>query len=243
MFSGKNVVVTGGSSGIGYAIAKKLISSGAKVLITGRNEEKLQKASKDLGENCIYLRHDISDISDMKNAFQEMLRLLGGRVDGLVNNAGTGSRLEYPDIDEAEWDRLMSVHLKGPYFLTQLVYKQMILQGSGNIVMIISNAALMGYVKPYGVMKTGLGCLTQGLAIDGVTHGIRCNAVAPGNTISSIHKNFEKNPTGNLSLERVRDGRWHLAEEIAEVTCFLLSDRSICLNGQIFACDGGDTVR
>lgn len=243
LFLGKNVVVTGGSSGIGYAIAKKLVSSGAKVLITGRNEEKLKKASEEIGENCLYLRHNISDINVMEDNFQYMLQLLGGRVDGLVNNAGMGGRLEYRDIDEEEWDRMMSVHLKGPYFLTQLVYKQMISQGNGSIVMTLSNAALMGYVRPYGVMKTGLGCLTQGLAKVGAAYGIRCNAVAPGYTISSINKEFEKDPARNLAKESVRDGRWHLAEEVAEVVSFLLSERSICLNGQILACDGGDTVR
>lgn len=243
IFSEKNVVVTGGSSGIGYAIAKKLVSSGARVLITGRDEEKLKKAVGELGENCIYLRHDMSDIKGMENGFQEMLRLLGGRVDGLVNNAGTGSRLEYPNIDEEEWDRLMGVHLKGPYFLSQLAYKQMLSQGGGSIVMTLSNAVLAGGVKPYEIMKTGLRCFVEGLAKVGAVAGIRCNAVAPGYTISSIHKEFEKDAIGNLAKEGVRDGRWHLAEEVAEVVGFLLSDRSICLNGQIVACDSGDKVR
>lgn len=236
-------MITGGSSGIGYAIAKKLVSSGAKVLITGRNEDKLKIASEEIGENCIYLRHDMSDIKGMEKGFREMLRLLGGRVDGLVSNAGIGSRLEYPYIDEEEWDRLMGVHLKGPYFLSQLTYKQMLSQGGGSIVMTLSNAALTGGVKPYEVMKTGLRCFVEGLAKVGAADGIRCNAVAPGYTISSIHKEFEKDVVGNMAREGVRDGRWHLAEEVAEVVSFLLSDRSICLNGQIFACDGGDKVR
>ena len=109
--------------------------------------------------------------------------------------------------------------------------------------MTLSNAALAGGVKPYEVMKTGLRCFVEGLAKIGAAYGIRCNAVAPGYTISSIHKEFEKDPVGNLAKGDVRDGRWHLAEEIAEVVSFLLSDRAICLNGQILACDGGNMVR
>ena len=242
MLLDKNIVITGGGSGIGYAIAKRCISMGAKVLITGRNANKLENAAKELGNNCKFLVHDVGDISQLEKAVSQIINIFDGRIDALVNNAGISNGKKFDEVTEEDWNTLVNVLLKGPYFLTQRVYQEMLGQKSGNIVMISSNGGVIGHTKPYGILKAGINNFVCGLAKEGARYGIRCNGVAPGYTISSIQKEFELNTEGNLYKPDVIDSRWHLAEEMAEVVCFLLSERSVCLNGQVLVCDGGDTL-
>lgn len=240
---GKTVLITGGGSGIGYAIAEKCIKCGAKVIITGRNKEKLEKAVNKLGTNSYYIVNDISQISNLPNLLEEAIGYTG-KIDALVNNAGIPTATyDVNLVDENLYNRVMNTNLKAVYFLTNLFYKYLCDNKiHGSIVMIASNGGIKRQANPYGISKAAVVHYGLGLAKESIKKQIRCNIIAPGYTISSIAPEFQRDKEANLHKWDVTDGRWHLAEEIAEVVEFLLSDRSMCLNGQILECDGGDSI-
>lgn len=240
---GKTILITGGSSGIGYAIAEKCIKCGARVIITGRNKEKLQKAVEDLGEECHYLVNDISKIESLSELLEEAVKYTG-KLDALVNNAGIPTTTyDVNLVDELLWNRVMNTNLKGVYFMTNLFYKYLCENNiHGSIIMIASNGGIKRQANPYGISKAAVIHYGLGLAKESIKKQIRCNIIAPGYTISSIAPEFKLNKAGNLHKQDVADSRWHLAEEIAEVVAFLLSNSSLCLNGQVLECDGGDSI-
>ncbi len=247
LLDGKNVVITGGSSGIGFATAKKCLMSGANVVITGRNRKKLDDAVEKLRKfgNVYSVQQDVTDIESMNSKIQEMLSCLNGRVDCLVNNAGIAINHNYYDVSLADYDQIFNTCLKGPYFLTREIYKKMVADNvKGSIVMVSSNGAIIGHTIPYGIAKAGINNYCEGLAKDGINHGIRCNAVMPTYTTTSIMDEFKEiDVNGNMYKPYIKGNRWHRPEEIAELIAFLLSDNSNCVTGQLIACDSGNTVR
>lgn len=243
--SGKNILITGGSSGIGYAIAKRCLDSGAKVLITGRNEERLFKAKEELGENCSCLQWDVSEVKLISQKLDACESLLGGEIDCLVNNAGADERREFFEIDEEFFDKIMGVHVKGVYFLTQEVVKRMQSRKiQGNICMITSQSGLINDFRPYNLAKAAINNYVKGVAKYGMKNGkIRCNAVAPGVVSTNLYKDFaERRESGNSYADYLPDKRFKRAEEIAEMVLFCLSDVSKSMTGQILVCDGGKTI-
>ena len=167
MLEGKSVLVTGGSSGIGFAIACKCINSGATVVITGRNEIKLREAVESINSpKCQYLVWDISKVKDCHKQINKCKELMGGEIDVLVNNAGVAPSKFFGDIDELEWDRIYDTNLKGNYFLTQEIVKQWrCLQYSGykKILNISSQGGFVGATYPYRMTKWDVRGLTEGL--------------------------------------------------------------------------------
>ena len=248
IFTNKVALVTGGSSGIGYATAKLLLASGADVIITGRDIRKLTEAKENLGEKCHIGQFDISDIKEMEIQIDKLYDRFS-RIDYLVANAGVGSNISnFNEVDEQEWERIVSVHMKGNYFIIRKIYNKMCsLNMTGNIVAVSSNGSFCGHLIPYGMAKAGLNNFIQGLAKISIENGIRCNAVAPGYTATNIFasRGLYDNLTadGDLYKGDIRGKRFHRPEEIAQVICFLLSDSSSCINGQVIACDSGDSVR
>lgn len=247
MLENKNVIVTGGSNGIGYAIARKCLMSGANVVITGRSLKKLNKAEEKLLElgQVSTVQHDVTNLDVLSAKIEEILSHFNGRVDCLVNNAGIAIDHSYSDVTEEEYDRIFNTCLKGPWFLTRSIFQRMVSEGiKGSIVMISSNGAIIGHTIPYGIAKAGLNNYCEGLAKEGSPYGIRCNAVMPGYTATSIMEDFQKvDVNGNMYKPYIRGSRWHRPEEVAELVAFLLSDNSMCVTGQLIACDSGDTVR
>ena len=247
VFENKIILITGGSSGIGYATAKLCIQSGATVIVTGRSLDKLKKAQRELGEKCFISQFDVADIARM-NAEIDRIWNKFGRIDHFVSNAGLSTlKRTFDGVDEEEWERIISVHMKGNYFIMRNVFQKMVSHGiCGNIVAVSSNGSFTGHLIPYGMAKAGLNNFVAGLAKVSISHGIRCNAVAPGYTVTKIFEERGMFPgldaKDNLYKGDIRGNRFHLPEEIAEVILFLLSDRSSCINGQVIVCDSGDTV-
>ncbi|MCM1170962.1 MAG: SDR family oxidoreductase [Clostridium sp.] len=240
VLKGRNIIVTGGSSGIGFAIAQKCVECGAKVVIVGRNEQKLQNAVERIGENCKYVVRDLSEVRNMNKMLDEAEKIFGQMPDSLVNNAGTYLQKKELNYTEIDFDQTIATNLKGVYFLTNQFVDKCLCNGiKGNIVMMISNRGLMGDVHPYGISKAGLINYTCGLGRELIKKGIRINGVAPGMVASNINNIDTK---GNL-YNNTRGGRVLLPEEIAEVVAFLLSDASKCINGAVIPCDEGDCLR
>ena len=235
---GKRIVVTGGSRGIGKAIANKLIKEGAQVIITGRNEESLKKCSEELG--CKYMVLDMLDISSFDSFINNAVSKLGG-LDCLVNNAGVSlHEKSFFDVTEETFDVQVNTNFKGPLFLTQAFLKELRSNNrSGNVLFISSETGITMDIRPYGYTKAAINSMVQGLAYVLAKDNIRVNAIAPGITATEM-TGFSAEE--NLYCQSNMNDRVYLPEEVAETACFLLSDVSGCISGQIIACNNGRSI-
>lgn len=245
LFENKNVIILGGSSGIGYAIARKCLVEGAKVLVTARNEDKLKRAVATLKEECNSreLEGLVWDITNVKNCIEktaEAIRIMGGKIDCLVNSAGITSPKNIDNCTPEEWDQVFNTNLKGLFFATQAFIDFFRKQNTGgNIVMIASQAGLNAQSRPYALSKAALIHLSMGLAKELLQYQIRVNAIAPGPTISEMCR---MDPQGDLRSGG-RGKRIILPEEVAETAIFLMSDASKCITGEVIACNEGNSIR
>lgn len=239
MLKNKTVFITGGSSGIGREIAMKAVSYGAKVIIAGRNEEKLREVSEKLGG----VQYVVSDLKDdiEKDFFENLESIIGSKITCLVNNAGIYVDYSSLNYSTGDFDRVFTTNVKAPFFLSQEYVRYCIKkQIKGNIVFTSSNRSLMGDDGPYGMSKAAINNLIEGFAREHICDGIRINGVAPGMTASAIN-GIDVN--GNMSSSSVKGNRVIHPLEIAEIVCFLLSDVSQCITGAIIPCDNGDRLR
>lgn len=235
---GKHIIITGGTKGIGLAIAKKCFSEGGQVLITGRNETFLKSVADKYGFK--YLKLDVTQVETFAAFINKAEELLGG-MDCLVNNAGIS--LHEPtffDVTPETFDMQMATNLRGCFFLTQYFTKMLLQKGkSGNILFISSETGETADIRPYGFTKAAMNSMVQGLASLFVSNGIRVNAVAPGITASDM---TGYRVDGNLYLSVNSIERVYLPEEVAETAGFLLSDASGCISGQVIVCNNGKTI-
>lgn len=236
--SGKKIIVTGGGKGLGAAMATKFVSEGASVLISGRNEKNLKEKAEQIG--CQYLTLDVQKTDSLDKFIHDADRLLGG-VDCLVNNAGIS--LHEPtffDVTPETFDAQIATNLRGGFFLTQSFTKLLLREKrKGNVLFVSSETGETVDIRPYGFTKAAINSMVQGLACLFVKDGIRVNAVAPGITASDM---TGLKADGNLFLEYNATNRVYLPEEIAETACFLLSDASGCISGQVIVCNNGRTI-
>ena len=234
----KKIVVTGGGSGLGYAMAKRFAEEGAEVLITGRNIETLSKSAAEIG--CKYQQMDIKDISAFDSFLEKADNLLGG-INCLVNNAGISlHERSFFDVTEETFQSQVDTNLIGTFFLTQHFAKYLIRkQTEGNILIISSETAITSDIRPYGYTKAALNSMVEGIAYMLAKLNIRINAIAPGITASQM---TGRDPNGDISSNHNMLGRVYLPEEVAEIASFLLSDVSSCLTGQILVCNNGKTI-
>lgn len=240
MLQGKTVVVTGGGSGIGLAMAKKFASEGAKVLIAGRNETKLKEACANI-PNSQFLVFDISNVESSVGFLNSCKEKLGA-VDCLVNNAGISLHEgSFENVTVEGFDKQFDINYRGTYFLSKafLEMKEKESEVKGTQLLVISSeTADLCYDIPYGMTKAGLNSMVQAFSRRVYQKGIRVNAIAPGVTISDMTQDYGKEEGGNMYLNNAA-GRIFLPEEVAEVACFLLSDASKCISGEIIHTNAG----
>ena len=236
--AGKKVIITGGGRGLGFSMAKKFIAEGADVLIAGRSEKTLKASAYELG--CRYLTIDVSKPETFASFMQEADELLGG-VNTIVNNAGISlHESTFFDVTPETFNAQVDTNLKGCFFLTQQFIK--LIQSrkqSGNVLFVSSETGDTMDFRPYGFTKAAVNSMVQGLAYLFRKDGIRINAVAPGITVSDMTGVAQD---GNLTAEWYSTGRYYLPEEVAETACFLLSEVSGCVSGQIITCNNAQTI-
>lgn len=235
---GNNMIITGGGSGLGLAMAKKFISEGAKVLITGRREDVLAKAASDLG--CEYEVLDVTKPDTFEQFFITAKAKLG-RIDALVNNAGVSLHEgSFFDVTPQGFDKQIATNFKGAFFMTQAYIRTLITdKAQGNVLFISSETGETADCRPYGYTKAAINSMVQGLAYLFKNKGIRINAIAPGITASAM---TGVDPHGDISAGTYGQGRFYLPEEVAEVATFILSPASGCISGQIITCNNAQTV-
>lgn len=235
--TGKKVIITGGNRGLGFAMAKKFKAEGADVLISGRSEKTLKASAKEIG--CKYLMLDIQNVDSFLSFINEADCMLGG-ANCLVNNAGISLHENgFLNVNPDQFTSQFDTNLKGPFFLTQCFLnkcKDHDVNGYKKVLFTSSETSMTVDERPYGLTKVALNSLVQGLAYRYRQEGYRINAVAPGITLSDM--------VGKTDDDNIRLGneRYYLPEEVAEVACFLISDASNCLNGQILVCNEGKTI-
>ena len=237
--AGKKIFVTGGSRGIGRAMAEKFVKEGAEVMISGRNEEVLKEVSSYIG--CSYVVADMNDTDSFDALIAGVSDKLGG-LDVLVNNAGISLHEgNFRNVTKDGFDMQISVNLRGPYFLSRSFVGYLENEGRSHASILFVSSERGEYVDdlPYGLTKNAVGCLVKGLAKRLTDRGIRVNAVAPGVTATEM-TGFS--PDDNLYVGYNVNERVYLPEEVAETACFLISDASGCMSGQILVCNEGKSI-
>lgn len=242
---GKLAMVTGGATGIGFAITKSLISSGAQVVITGRREQFLRESCKKLGNKASYLVNDIADLPSIPFIVEKIESTIGA-IDILVNNAGINELKPALEVSDQDFKEILDTNLNGLFALTREVAKYMVERKQGSIIMITSMTAIYGLtdVAPYAASKSAVLGLTRSLASDLSPFGIRINAIAPGFIETPMHvEALKKFPEkGEKILNRTPIRRFGLPEDIGNTAVFLASEASAFITGVQIPVDGGNSI-
>lgn len=243
----KNVVITGGSSGIGLAMAKKFISEGATILITGRNEKKLVAAVNQLGhDKCRYIIADVCDVEHVSEFLQQAKDELGGRIDCLVSNAGVSlHENHYENVTIEGFDKQFNTKFRAGYFLGKAFLEMKTREkdvAGAQLLYISSETGDQVYDIPYGMTNAAINSLVGAFSRRVYKQGIRVNAIAPGVTLTDMTKDYAEASDGNMYRDCASE-RIFLPEEIAEVACFMLSDASKCISGEIIHCNAGNHLK
>jgi len=244
---GKVALITGGSRGIGQAIALTFADAGADVVISARKLPELEIVAEKirlLGRKSLAIASHVGKVEELKNLV-EKAKSEFGRIDILVNNAGTNPYYgPVMDAEEWAWDVTMNVNLKGPFMLSQLVARTMKDSGSGRIINISSNAGIApSAMSLYSLTKAGLIMLTKILAKEWGQYGIRVNAIAPGTVETRLSEVLWKDPAAaEAQAKRAALGRHGMPDEIAGVALLLASDASSYMTGDTIIVDGGESI-
>jgi 3-oxoacyl-[acyl-carrier protein] reductase len=235
---GKVALITGGSSGIGYAIAQAFLNSGCKVIIAGSNKEKLERAVENLSGKVKGIQIDISNITSIPDKVKEAASLFEeNRIDILVNSAGVHHTLAFENMTEEQFDKIMDTNVKGTFFMCQSVGKYMKDNKiKGHILNLSSSSALRPAWGPYQMSKWAIRGFTLGLAEKLQPYGIVVNAIAPGQTATPM---LNKENTNDLFNGYALSGRYITPEEVANLAVFMVSDMGNMIVGDTFYMTGG----
>lgn len=240
----KVIVLTGAAGGIGSVLAKGLAGAGGNMVLCDVAMDPLHQVEKeilDTGDQAKSFELDIMNIESIKT-FVDTVITEYGKIDVLINCAGINKREGFLDVEESTYDRLMSINLKGVFFLSQEVAKHMIKVKRGNIINMSSHNAvgMLGGCSVYGATKSALTALTRSMAVEWAQYGIRANAIAPGHIITPLTTVTWEHPERSKYLkERIAMERPGTPEEVLGLTVMLASDSSSYMSGMMYHIDGG----
>jgi 2-deoxy-D-gluconate 3-dehydrogenase len=242
--AGKVALATGASRGIGQALAMALAEAGANMALVARSEGPLQETAemaRSLGRRALAIPADVSQVQSVREAVERTLEEYG-RIDILLNGAGTQARVPSLDLTEADWDRVSDLNLKAVFFCSQAVAPHMMKQGRGKIINIASLTSTLGFagIAVYGATKGGVLSLTRSLSTEWSKHGINVNAIAPGYFKTEMTKRLWQDPErDSWVLSRTPMGRWGELADLQGTAVFLASAASDFISGQMINVDGG----
>lgn len=239
---GKVALVTGGNGGIGLGMALGLVEAGATVAIAGRDEAKAKDALAALGSGAVFVRVDIADEGSCR-AMVAAVQAKLGRLDILINNAGTNIRKAPQEFTSAEWHEVLETNLTGAFFAAQAAYPAMKAAGGGKVVNIGSMMSIFGasFTAAYAASKGGIVQLTKALATAWAVDNIQVNAVLPGWIDTALTQRARREIDGlhERALARTPAGRWGVPDDLAGIAVFLTSRASDFVTGTAIPVDGG----
>jgi dihydroanticapsin dehydrogenase len=244
--SGKVALVTGGSRGIGFAAAKILSDNGAKVVITGKDKNRLEKSTSRISES-IGIVANIKNTKDVKNAISKTIEKFG-KLDILVNNAGIFPKIkQLHEIDEDEWNEVLDVNLTGQFRVTKEAIPHLQKTG-GSIINISSDAGLKAYqgfnADAYSASKAALIILTKCWALEYAKDKVRVNCICPGVVDTDMTKPFLKTQKDKEFMDNEHPiGRIGQPEEVAKAIMYFASDDASWITGAVLAVDGGESIK
>jgi NAD(P)-dependent dehydrogenase (short-subunit alcohol dehydrogenase family) len=238
------VLVSGGSRGIGYAIAEGFAQRGASVIITGRDQSTLAQAVANLARVGGQVRSFVCDVANSAAINPLVQRLIDeyGRIDTLINAAGVNRRKPALTVQETDYDYLLDINLKGAFLMSQSVGRQMIERGAGNQINIASLATdrPLKNAAPYAISKAGLGQMTRALALEWGPYNVRVNAIAPGFIVTDLTREMWTDPTMQAwAKTNTPQRRLGQPQDLVGTALFLASPAAAFLTGQVLYVDGG----
>jgi NAD(P)-dependent dehydrogenase (short-subunit alcohol dehydrogenase family) len=245
VLTGRRILITGGGSGIGFAIAREFVAQGARVALIDRSVEGLKKARNVIGDSAVCLPADVSRPEDVETAVAGSIRALDG-LDGVVNAAGISLWRSIEETDYSEWRNVLSINLDGPFLVCKAAIPELKKAGSGTIVNIGSGSSLRPTRNfgAYCTSKAGLMMLTKVLATELVEFNIRANVICPGVIHTAMVErtlaaSADREQRTQQYFERQAMKRFGTADEIAKLALFLTGPDSSFTTGSAYSADGG----
>jgi gluconate 5-dehydrogenase len=249
--TGQTALITGSSTGIGFALAKGLLGAGATVILNGRSPQRLEQA-----ENMLLSEPGVSKASVLKSSFDvtnpddvktriDTLEATHGPIDILINNAGMTFRCELQDFPIEQWHKIMQTNVDSAFYVSRALSKHMIKRGRGKIINTCSVMSELGRpgTAPYTASKGALKMLTKAMAIDWGKYGLQVNGIGPGYFKTELTEPLVNNETfSNWLISRTPSKRWGNVEDLVGSAVFLASAASNFVNGHILYVDGGVTA-
>lgn len=244
-FSGKNVIVTGGASGIGKAVVKGIVERGGHAVIIDLNLEAAKQVRQEFGEkNVSAFKVNLESSEEVRKVFAQILKDFG-QIHVLINNAGIVSTVPFEQVTQEEWNRTIDINLTGVYAAISSLYPSMKEHSYGRIVNVASVAAKRGGgllgTSAYASSKAGVIGLTKAVAREGAPYGIACNCVCPSLTLTPMTANIGEDKLNKIKAS-IPLGRGADPSEIANVILFFASDLASFVTGEISDVDGGVTM-
>jgi len=246
--SGQVAVVTGGASGIGYAIAEGLASAGAAVTIAARSADKIEQAAARIRAQGRKASAHLVDVTNRPSVEALVADTLAAhdRIDILVNSAAVIQRMPIEDATDEQWDAMINTNLKGVFLCCQIVGREMLKRKAGKIVNISSNIVqpLQPHRGVYAVSKAGVSQLTRIFALEWAHHGVNVNAIAPAPTITELNQQFFAEHPVDLQarVASIPMGRMGSPQDYVGAALFLTSRASDFVTGQTYFVDGGSNL-
>lgn len=241
----KVAIVTGGGTGLGFAMAKSFTENNITTIIAGRDVEKLQKAALQLGPLCHPIFCDVSHLTSIPGFVDAVIQQFG-KVDILVNNAGINQKKDFVDVNDDEFHRIMLTNVHAVFSMSREVVKHMLEKGSGCIINIASMASQYGIPKviAYTASKSAIEGMTRAMAVELSPQGIRVNAIAPGFIYSEMSsKALDSDPERKAKVfSRTPMGVMGQPEDIGAAALFLVSDAAKYITGVVLPVDGGNAI-
>ena len=239
---GKNVLVTGGASGIGQATAGRFLEEACAVCILDRDADARARVANELPGLAAVIAADVADMKQVRSAFNEAVDCMGS-VDVLINNAGISIRHDFLDITTQEWDLVLAVNLTGIFNVAQTAARHMMEKGSGVIINTASTAGNNGYphYADYSASKGGVIALTQAMALE-LAPVIRVNAISPGYVLTPMQRAEYSDEMLDAVNRKIPLKRHAKPEEIAALFAFLASEDAAFATGHVYVMDGAETT-